>query len=132
MIAAVCASAGLDLTAINLFNPSTEGDERFFARSVAAHLNMELKEAAPKVDDVDIQNCARPHLPRPYVRAFAQAFDRTSLEIARALGVSTFLNGGGGDSFFFHLPSPAPVVDRLNSLGHPPGRPKLAFEKSED
>lgn len=128
IIAAVCASAGLDLTAINLFNPSTEGDERFFARSVAAHLNMELKEAAPKVDDVDIQNCARPHLPRPYVRAFAQAFDRTSLEIARDLGVSTFLNGGGGDAVFCHLQSSGPVVDRIKSLGRSPGVLKIAFE----
>lgn len=128
IIAAVCAARGADVTAINLFNPATEGDERFFAKSVASHLGIELIEAPPAVEDIEIAHCARPHLPRPYVRAFVQALDKASSEAASTFCASAFLNGGGGDAVFCHLQSSGPVVDALRSIGRAPNAVRISYE----
>lgn len=128
IVAAACAAAGIKATGINLFDSGTEGDERHFARGVADHLKLALREGMPKAGDIDLDRCARGHLPRPYARAFVQALDHSAFEIASELGATTFLNGGGGDSVFCHLQSSAPVVDALRSRGHAPGAARMAFE----
>ncbi|ALJ16609.1 asparagine synthase-related protein [Sphingopyxis macrogoltabida] len=128
IVAAACGAAGMKATGINLFDSGTEGDERHFARGVADHLGLALKEGMPKAGDIDLDRCARGHLPRPYARAFVQALDHSAYKIASDIGATTFLNGGGGDSVFCHLQSSAPVVDALRSRGRAPGAARMAFE----
>ncbi len=128
ILAAVGSSTGVTNTAINLFNPESEGDERFYARSVANHLEMDLIEAMPPTDAIDPLHCARPHLPRPYGRAFLQAFECTSMALMKEVNGTAYLNGGGGDAVFCHLQSSAPVVDALKTFGHAPNAFRVAYD----
>ena len=130
IIAAACAVSGMEAACINLFDPETEGDERRFARCVADDLRFELVEAIPSTDDVDLNLCARGHLPRPYTRSFVQAFDNAASQAASRLGATVFLNGGGGDSVFGHLQSSGPVVDAVKSRGRAPSVIRTAHEVS--
>ena len=128
IIAAACAKTGSEPACINLYDPDTEGDERRFARCVADHLQLRLIEAIPSAEKVNLDICARAHLPRPYVRSFVQAFDRAALQAASNFGATGFLNGGGGDSVFCHLQSSAPVVDALKSGSRAPSAVRVANE----
>lgn len=111
LLASLCSRNGLEVRAVNMFSPSTEGDERGYARTVASHLGIRLVEQAPDANEVDLMVCGRPDLPRPYIRSFVQETDRLtskSLPHARA-----FVNGTGGDAVFCHLQSSAPAADIL-------------------
>lgn len=130
IIAAVCAVSGIEAACINLYDPDTEGDERQFARCVADHLHFELVEVIPRAAQVDLDKCARGHLPRPYVRSFVQAIDHCTSQAALEFGATAFFNGGGGDSVFCHLQSSGPVVDVLQSRGRSPNAIRIAHEVS--
>jgi asparagine synthase (glutamine-hydrolysing) len=130
IIAAACAASGIETTCINLYDSGTEGDERQFARSVAEHLKVRLVEASPSAEDVDLDICARAHLPRPYVRSFVQAFDKCALRAASSRSATAFMNGGGGDSVFCHLQSSGPVVDALKSRTRVSGVIRIANDVS--
>jgi asparagine synthase (glutamine-hydrolysing) len=115
LLAALCARGRGEVQAVNMFSAATEGDERGYAREVAAHLGLALAEQAPDATCVDIQRCARPNLPRPYVRSFVQETDR--LTMAATPDALAFLNGTGGDAVFCHLQSSGPAVDVLRTPG---------------
>jgi asparagine synthase (glutamine-hydrolysing) len=119
VLAALISKNGIDVQAVNMFSPATEGDERSFARAVADHLGIALTEAAPQADLVDIRRCASPHLPRPHARSFVQEIDR--LTLAATSHTAAFINGGGGDAVFCHLQSSGPAVDVLRSPGSAAG-----------
>lgn len=117
LLAALTSTNGVDVHAVNMFSPATEGDERGFARSVAKHLGIALAECAPEADRIDVRHCPSPHLPRPHARSFVQEIDRQT-RIA-APQANAFINGGGGDAVFCHLQSSGPAADVLRAQGSP-------------
>ncbi|NNM77985.1 hypothetical protein HJG53_13840 [Sphingomonas sp. ID1715] len=105
-----------DLSAINLVTPDVEGDERLFARAIARHLGLRLREREIRVDDVDILTTRAGFLPRPTHRAFAQAMDDAVQDIAGGHGHDAVLTGGGGDSVFSYLMPGCATSDPLAGL----------------
>lgn len=119
ILAACLARSGPRLTCLNLPFGDTIGDERVYARTVAAHLGVPLFEAEPDVKDVDVTLCASPGLARPIARSFLQPAQAIKVRIAAATGAQDCLDGGGGDGLFGSMQSGAPIADRL--LRHGPG-----------
>lgn len=115
LLAALTARGNGQIQAVNMYSALTEGDERRYARDVAAHLGIGLTEQTPDAALVDVMSCARPDLPRPYVRSFVQETDRLTMEAAP--GAVAFLNGTGGDAVFCHLQSSGPAADVLKTSG---------------
>jgi asparagine synthase (glutamine-hydrolysing) len=113
ILAAVAARRKTEVRAVTVFAPATEGDERAFARAVAEHLGIDLAEAEPLAERVDVRHCPTPYLPRPHARSFVQEIDR--LTLAAAPDATAFINGGGGDAVLCHLQSSGPAVDRWRS-----------------
>src|SRR3546814_20503507 len=71
-------------------------DDTLYAQALAQHLGLELENANPRVEDVDLTRSLGRDLPRPNARAFGQAADMQSLRHNRAIGADAFLRGGGG------------------------------------
>jgi asparagine synthase (glutamine-hydrolysing) len=120
ILAACLAQAGPRLHCLNLAYGGAIGDERIYARAVAAHLGVPLTEIAPDLHDVDVTRCNTADLARPIARAFLQPSRRAKYRIAAATQAADVVDGGGGDSLFCFLQSVAPVADRLRREG--PGR----------
>ena len=113
IVAAALAASGKSFTCLTLYTGQAAGDERPYARQLARHLGVALKEEPERVDFVDLARSEARHLPRPISRAFAQSGDRAHQELATRLGADQFMTGGGGDNVFCFLHSVAPLADRL-------------------
>ena len=109
---------------LTLFTEDPIGDERGYARLLAAALGRPLVERFRTLAGVDLARSNAAHLPRPVGRSFAQESERLSLEAARASGADAIFRGGGGDNVFCYLQSVSPIADRLLTVG--PGRAALA------
>ncbi len=116
IVAAVARSVGRRLTAVNLVTPGPEGDERRFAREIAAHLGLPLLEREMRVEAVDILATRAGFLPRPTHRLFAQSMDAAVQHAAADLGHDAIMTGGGGDSVFAYLLAGSATADPLSRL----------------
>ncbi|WEK02188.1 MAG: asparagine synthase-related protein [Candidatus Sphingomonas phytovorans] len=115
IVAAALAATGRHAVAINLSTPGPEGDERLYARAVAARCGMTLVE---KLVDGDIDLTASAALaPRPGMLAMLRLADRQFATIGEEHEVTGFINGTGGDCVFCSLGTVAPAVDRLHAEG---------------
>lgn len=117
IVAACLAQGGIAATALNLVTAEASGDERGYARQVAARTGLELAECIRDVRRVDPMRSLASRLPRPAVRMFLQESFRHARECAAQVGARAFVNGGGGDNVFCSLQSGAPVADRLRVEG---------------
>jgi asparagine synthase (glutamine-hydrolysing) len=111
-VIAACLGSCDHVTGLNLRTDDPSGDERLYARSVAAHLNLPLIEATHDVADVDVTRSSASHLPRPILYALSQSELATKRKLAKDLKVDAFFTGIGGDNVFCHMQSASPVVDR--------------------
>lgn len=116
IVAAAARGVGGELAAVNLITPGPEGDERRFAREIAAHLGIPLHEREMRVEAVDILETRAAFLPRPTHRVFAQSMDATVQQAAADLGHDAILTGGGGDSVFAYLLAGSATADPLSRL----------------
>jgi asparagine synthase (glutamine-hydrolysing) len=128
ILASAVAESGVRLTCLNLPFGDSAGDERIYARAVAARLGVPLREVAPEIADVDVLRSASTSSARPIGRAFLQATQAAKQRIAAVTGASAVLDGGGGDNLFCSLQSPAPVADRLRREGLGPGLMRSASD----
>ena len=117
ILAAALTHGHADFTAHTLVTRDRGGDERVHARCVANHLDVALVEIERDLNLVDIGASGAEGLPRPSVRAFAQASSRIARDAARACGATVIFDGGGGDNLFASLQSTAPVADCLRADG---------------
>lgn len=117
ILAACLKQAAPQLHCLNLVYGDAIGDERHYARAVAAHLGVPLAETIPDVREVDVSRCNTANLARPIARAFLQPSRRAKCRIAAATRSTDVVDGGGGDSLFCFLQSVAPVADRLRREG---------------
>jgi asparagine synthase (glutamine-hydrolysing) len=112
IVAAALRATGADWSGVTTVSSEPAGDERYYARCVAEHLQAQLAEVPDNIERIDLQQCHAAHLPRPNSRAFSQSADKSMLEIAAASGAKAYLHGGGGDNVFAMLDSVRPVLDR--------------------
>lgn len=112
IVAAALHHAGRQFSCITLYTDDPSGDERSYARVLAAALDAPLFEERLDVAAIDPGRCDGAHLPRPIARSFAQAGNARHVEVTSFVGADVFFNGGGGDNVFCNMQSAAPIVDR--------------------
>lgn len=89
-----------------------EGDERTYARAVAAHLGLPLHETLQNHRIIDATRMADvPVTLRPNVASLSVFHDRDLAARGRALGADTLLTGQGGDALFFQPATPLIAAD---------------------
>lgn len=89
-----------------------EGDERVYARAVAAHLDLLLHETLQDHHVIDAALMADvPITLRPNVASISVFHDRDLAGRGRALGADTLLTGQGGDALFFQPATPLIAAD---------------------
>jgi asparagine synthase (glutamine-hydrolysing) len=119
IVAAALSGEDASISALNLVTPTREGDERSYARQVAAHCELPLVEARP-ADDVDLTTPLTEQFPRPGLPGVLRAWEGGLIRAARETDAEAFFSGTGGDNVFCSLGSAAPATDALIALG--PGR----------
>lgn len=120
IVSACLAAAGRDFACLNLTAPNPTGDERGYARAVAACISRSLVEIDMAAGFPDIRRLAAVRLPRPVARSFEQHVYSLAVEQAAALGCDALIDGGGGDNVFCSLQSASPAADcRLAPEGRP-------------
>ncbi|BBE35604.1 asparagine synthetase B family protein [Sphingosinicella microcystinivorans] len=131
ILAASAAKSGARLSALTFTTGDPSGDERRYAETVSAHLDIPLVTAELALEAVDISRSAAAHLPRPIARAFAQAIRACKREAASGIGADAVFDGGGGDNLFCSLQSAAPLADRLRARGIGPSVWRTALDIAE-
>jgi len=116
IVAAALGAAGARCVAVNLRTPDAEGDERRYARAVAARTGHRLIEDAVDAD-LDLTGLAWSRTVRPGIPAMLKAADRRFLELAEREGCDAFFSGSGGDCVFAMPDAAAPVADRWLTAG---------------
>jgi len=94
-----------------------DGDERRYARILANHLGVELREAFHRLDQIDLTRSVSRHLPRPVGFAFGQSLYAYLSDLSDAEGVDGWFSGIGGDNVFCFMGSATPVLDRFLAEG---------------
>lgn len=116
IVAAALAAAGTDYSAINFSTPAAEGDERHFARAVAARCGIDLMEI--EQDDAGIDLVAAPAIftARPGAYSVLGGLDRAFTRHVPDMSRPIF-GGIGGDSVFHFDSTVAPVLDTWKRCG---------------
>jgi len=121
IVAACLNSSDNDFACVTLKTDDPLGDERIFARALAAHLGRRLVEESYALEDVDLDQSSVRHLPRPFGRPETQAYDAAVVRVANQIGASAILTGNGGDNVFYMSHSARPLADRFFANGWSPG-----------
>lgn len=113
IVAACLARTGTHEThCLTMFGDDAAGDEREYARALCRALKLPLTELRYRVADVDIDAPLGAHLPRPFGRSQAHAYEEAHLSVARRTGADAFMTGNGGDNVFAYSQSAAAAADR--------------------
>lgn len=103
---------------INYYAPGRGGDERAFARAVAAHAGIELTEALKPPFAVTLSGLeAAASGLRPGLNGFDDVRDRDVVTRVTALEADRVVTGQGGDMVFFQTPTAVVARDRLKTEG---------------
>lgn len=97
---------------LTMYGDDAAGDERDFARVLCRALKLPLTECRYRVEDVDIDAPLGAHLPRPFGRSQAHAYEQAHLNVAGRIGADAFMTGNGGDNVFAYSQSAAAAADR--------------------
>jgi asparagine synthase (glutamine-hydrolysing) len=118
-IVAACLATcgGPEVHCLTMFGDDAGGDERDYARAVCERLGLPLIEHRYRVEDVDIEAPLAAHLPRPFGRTQAHAYEQAHLDVARKLGIDAFVTGNGGDNVFAYSQSASAIADRYLGEG---------------
>jgi asparagine synthase (glutamine-hydrolysing) len=107
---------------INFHVADAEGDERDYARALAAHLDLPLTEIGkPELGLTRESLACLPLAARPSVNGLDRHYDEAMAELCLGLGAQSMFTGQGGDVVFFQGASPLLATDLLRS-GAGPGR----------
>lgn len=110
LVAAALAAAGRQFTGINFATRGPEGNERAYARAVAAHAGVDLIELIEEPIAIDLEHPPVNRL-RPPRHPLLQGLDRAYAVQWSALGAGAVVDGAGGDNIFAYLNTAAPVLD---------------------
>jgi len=120
IVAAALTHAGRSAVGINLVTPGGEGDERPYARAVAAKAGIGLVEM-PVEGEIDLTRVEPRVEARPGMLAMLRLADQSFAKAGCDEAVTAFVNGTGGDCVFCSLGTSAPAADRLRAHGIGPG-----------
>jgi asparagine synthase (glutamine-hydrolysing) len=110
LVAAALAAAGRQFTCINFATRGPEGNERAYARAVAADVGVDLIELAEEPITIDLEHPPVNRL-RPPRHPLLQGLDRAYAVQWSALGAEAVVDGAGGDNIFAYLNTASPVLD---------------------
>lgn len=116
IIAASLANAGTRFAAVNFVTRSADGDERRYARIVAAATGASLTEVEQPEALGDLLRTPRP-LVRPGLSPVLDPIQEAFAATAREVGADRFMSGAGGDSVFCYLTTAAPAIDAARQRG---------------
>jgi len=120
IVAACLQHQSADVRAFCFATPDAAGDERPYARAIAARTGISLETIELVIDEADIC-CPLQHLsPRPGAGVLQQVIDMAVSNYAVSVGVDGFFGGGGGDNVFCFLGTAAPAADVLRRQGFSP------------
>lgn len=113
ILAAALSHAGIAYRAITFATRSSDGDERRYAREVAAALGVQLDEFTEADVDLSVRIASGPlrRPPNPVLQALR------SSQLAAAGRDALLLDGSGGDNVFASINSASPVIDALRMNG---------------
>jgi asparagine synthase (glutamine-hydrolysing) len=111
IIAACLANAGAKVPCINFATRTRDGDERDYARDVAATFGLELVEVG-EPERVELK-VPQVRSFRPLINPLLEPFERALAAAANELGAALLVDGGGGDNLFCSITSAAPAIDAL-------------------
>lgn len=119
IVAAALAGSGAEFSAVNFVTPRGDGDERHYARAVAARCSAELREVDLGIEEIDLIDPPVILQPRPGEYAVLKGIDAA---FAKADGISdaSIFSGIGGDNIFGFDSSVAPIFDAWDSFGLSP------------
>ncbi|WP_030539374.1 asparagine synthase-related protein [Sphingobium sp. DC-2] len=103
---------GGDFSCITVTTDDSLGDEREYSRAVARHLQRQLLEETYVLEHVDLGRSSVSHLPKPFGRLDATAYDAAVVTAAENIGAAAVFTGNGGDNVFFMSRSARPLADR--------------------
>lgn len=112
-IVALTLAGHVDLGCLTLATEDPSGDERRYARLVAAATGSRYLEHILDPAAIDLQRSQAAHLPRPVGRPFLVPMIAAFTEAIRLCDATTVFNGIGGDNVFCFLQSATPAADRL-------------------
>ncbi|SBV31779.1 putative Asparagine synthase (Glutamine-hydrolyzing) [uncultured Sphingopyxis sp.] len=116
IIAAALSEAGREIVALNLATSDPGGDERDYARTMAAHCAISLCEAQVE-EAIDLTADVPALTARPGLPAMLRSADSVFSRLAREENLTAYVSGTGGDCVFCSLSSAAPAADYLRSHG---------------
>ncbi|MES2338344.1 MAG: asparagine synthase C-terminal domain-containing protein [Pseudomonadota bacterium] len=119
--------------AVNFVTRAEEGDERAYARAVAAVNGVTLREVQPDAH-ADLRRLAdvTPG-PRPFIFGLDSSFEDATGSICRDVGATRLITGQGGDAIFFQPATSVTLLDRIQCTGLRALRPSsLADEAHRD
>lgn len=116
IVAAALAAASLPFRAATFVTRMPDGDERDYARIVAAALGAPLAELHEDELPLDLDPPPEPAL-RPMLSPVLQPLNRAFGDHARESGLDSFITGAGGDNLFCYLTTAAPILDAARDLG---------------
>lgn len=117
LICAAAATADIDFGCVSLATIDPSGDERVYARAVAAACGSPFTERIYDPALFDPARAASSGLPRPARRAFLTVLDIALVDAMTELGAEAIFDGNGGDNIFCFLHSAAPLADRFRAEG---------------
>lgn len=117
LLAAALHRAAIPFSALNVWTPAAEGDERHHAERVASALGIPLAFAQTRAERIDPTRPSACHLPRPTRRLFARDIDQLTQAAAEALRATVILSGGGGDNVFAALAPGLATADAWRGKG---------------
>lgn len=116
IVAASLKAAGANFSAITFATPGADGDERHFARAVAARCEIELVEIQHGDEEIDLTAPPDRLLPRPGAYSVLGGIDRAFAAVLAGRDRAIF-GGIGGDSVFGLDGSVAPILDACATFG---------------
>lgn len=119
IVAAALTAAEADFRAITMATPGADGDERRFARAVAARCGFELVETLHDASAVDLASTIEEPGFRPAAYSVLSGIDRAFVD-ALPGGDEAIFSGVGGDNIFAFDGTVAPIVDAFDTLGPGP------------
>lgn len=116
IVAAALHHAGRPFRAVTFATRSSDGDERPYARMVAAACGVELAELLEEQADIDLERSLAGPL-RPPPNPLLQPVHRAARLHFAATGPGIVLDGAGGDNVFAYLNTPVPALDAMRRRG---------------
>lgn len=116
IVAAALSAAGANFSAITFVTPGADGDERLYARRVAAHFGVSLLEMAHDERGIDLVALPKTLRARPGAYSALGGIDQAFAAAVPDTDVAIF-GGIGGDNIFEFDGTVAPILDAFETFG---------------